>query len=96
MRPADFRDLMAGIKNKITRELTIHKSLRKMAFLSILPHAEKGLSFATFCRDYWPMADDKEIESSNRYDPEMDAELFEQMVKAHGLKLSKQRRKQDN
>lgn len=91
---ADFRDLAAGIEKKIQREVLIHKSIRKMAFLNLLPHAKEGLSFGVFCRDYWPMPDDEEIQSE-KYDPRIDAELYEQMIKAHNLKISKGRRAKD-
>lgn len=92
MMPGDFHDYMEGVAARIKRESSIHHSVRRLAFFSLMPHMKESapLTWHSFVTEYWPLPGDESV--SEKYEPEMDRELYEQMVKVHGLKLSKQRR----
>jgi hypothetical protein len=93
MLPADFRDVCAGVNKRIERETMIHNSFRKLAFFSLIPHAKEGFSFSQIMQ-MWPLPGDDKIES-DRFSPDIDKDLYEKMVKAHGLRTQKRiRRKQ--
>jgi len=61
-----------------------------MAFISISPHAEKGLTFESFCNDFWPLEGDK---VKQVFDPVLEAETYNKIIKAHNLNIQKGRRK---
>jgi len=81
MLPADFRDVCAGVNKKIERET---RSLRKLAFFSLIPHAKEGFSFNSIM-EMWPLPGDEKMQSE-KYDPSIDKDLYEQMIKHHQIK----------
>lgn len=95
MECGHFAELIEGHQDKIKREYDYHISLqnglRKQAFVSVLPHADKGFSFGWFARDFWPLPGDEATEEKT-YDPHIESELFEQMMKAHNITLQTSRR----
>lgn len=97
MAPGDFYDYMQGTTARIKRENTVHNSLRRLAFFTLLPHVKDGagLSWSHFCSNYWPLPSDEVAEQDQKYSPQIDADLYEQMIKAHNLKISKARRAKD-
>lgn len=59
-----FVELITGYTNKVKREqdinLSLHSAIRKQAFFSLLPHAEKGFTFMTF-QKHWPLPGDEHV-----------------------------------
>lgn len=53
----------AMAKGYLTKEYKLSADMRKAAFLSILPFADKkhGFSFQKFCDDFWPLTLDEEF-----------------------------------
>jgi len=65
------------------------KALRKLSFLSLLPHAAQGLTEESFNNSFWPLPGDPEPVV---FDPVLEAETYNAIIKAHNLKIQKGRR----
>lgn len=94
MEIGHFAEMCEGYANKLKREdnrqLSLLQGLRIQAFFSLLPHAEKGFSFAKFTKE-WPLPGDdvvKEEREKITTTPQQFAELRASMMQ----RLQKSRR----
>jgi hypothetical protein len=90
---SDLSDVYNGYIDKVKRENSrdreLHEALRRAAFITVLPYSEKGLTFESFCDSFWPLAGDPEPKI---FDPVLETETYEAIMKAHNLKIQKGRR----
>lgn len=88
MLPEHFREICEGYENKVLREL---HTARKTAFISLLPHADKGFSFSGFCKDFWPLPGDNE--ASTELDSKVSMEEYNRILQSANKQISDGRRK---